>query len=974
MYTDPIQTNPPVRAMWPCNPGAPALVLVLALLWALAGCTADTVAPASDPSAGAASGRVGHAAKQPTEPFEAELCGYRALAGPSRAEPVALLDSGALPRVRLAGVQGVQGWRLSWEASGQAPADFGSEATRRGRHVLVTATAPPEPPPRLGAGRLLLRDATGVRGAWAARWGRPPAQRPELQAAVKARADQDKAAARAALRPALEAADAELRYWAHVELARLTRMDRPAGEVSAVWERAAALAPEAGLLTEQARCLRVAAFFARKAHRFDQALRLLDAADRAREGLPDPLGAVLADYWRGVLSLDAAEYREALRLLDRARDGAWSRGMVWEWASGVDVLSQAEQALGRHRRAKEVLESVSEAFGAAAVAPNLRVAYHSNFCWLLLEGAASGALPTDWSAAERHCEQALRDNDFEQATRAATLANLAWAALLQRRTAECRQRIAQARQAAGPALTPRTRRFLDMLEAELLLRDGRPGDALARYRDLVRVARHEAGGGDTADVWKALHGQGRALAELGKAAQALVALREALTVLQRLGQRAPIQEHRAAFFAGHRQIVETTVDLLLAEGEYRGALQVADAAQAHVLRSLEAKTRVERLPAAKRREWVRRYSAYRALRSRVEELAQRRRRSAGPARRALDAELSELRTRLPAAFEEAVGYLERATPLSAPAALGATSWDSLLKPGEALLELVRLSGGGWHVFWMTAKGLEHSASAVANLAPWIAARLRGVRHLYVVSGGSEAAWQLNAAELPGGALLAERVGLTFLPYAGWLGTRPAPASGPALLAGDPGGDLPGARAELATLAERFGGSTQLLGAAVTSDAVLAALSGASLFHFAGHGVLHTPSPWDAHLRLAGRERLTVADLFLAQPSVGLVVLSSCEVGGQRSLSPWEALGLPAVFLAAGARAVLAADRAVDDGQARQFLEWFYAAGGAQRPTAALRVATGKAREAHMDVWTAFRLAGRPSDVSDAPPGGAKEER
>ena len=61
--------------------------------------------------------------------------------------------------------------------------------------------------------------------------------------------------------------------------------------------------------------------------------------------------------------------------------------------------------------------------------------------------------------------------------------------------------------------------------------------------------------------------------------------------------------------------------------------------------------------------------------------------------------------------------------------------------------------------------------------------------------------------------------------------------------------------------------------------------------------------------------------------LGLDGLSLRQLLDRGKLSPDEALGLPEAFLVAGARAVVAAERPVDDRSARRFTELFYAAGG-----------------------------------------------
>ena len=128
----------------------------------------------------------------------------------------------------------------------------------------------------------------------------------------------------------------------------------------------------------------------------------------------------------------------------------------------------------------------------------------------------------------------------------------------------------------------------------------------------------------------------------------------------------------------------------------------------------------------------------------------------------------------------------------------------------------------------------------------------------------------------------------------------------------------------------------LVGDLATRDALLARWSGSPVLHFAGHGALTEGRPWEARLRLAGGETVTVADILMLRPSLGLVVLSGCDTGRAEALSSLEDVGLSEAFLAAGARTVVATVSPVDDAQAAAFVSGFYANGGALAPAEAWR--------------------------------------
>ena len=182
----------------------------------------------------------------------------------------------------------------------------------------------------------------------------------------------------------------------------------------------------------------------------------------------------------------------------------------------------------------------------------------------------------------------------------------------------------------------------------------------------------------------------------------------------------------------------------------------------------------------------------------------------------------------------------------------------------------------------------------------------------------------------------------------------------AVVVADPAGDLPHARKEGAAVDKALAGFgvRRLTGSEATRVAVLGALDGAPVFHFAGHGVLRPAQPWDAHLRLAGGEALSLADVLSARPALGVVVLSGCDTAAVSVSGRDDLVGLPEALLASGARSVVATVREVPDEAARRFVARFYAADGARRPAHALRAAAKAAGGTAGSVHASFRLFGR----------------
>src|SRR6185437_8624526 len=105
--------------------------------------------------------------------------------------------------------------------------------------------------------------------------------------------------------------------------------------------------------------------------------------------------------------------------------------------------------------------------------------------------------------------------------------------------------------------------------------------------------------------------------------------------------------------------------------------------------------------------------------------------------------------------------------------------------------------------------------------------------------------------------------------------------GRAVVVADPTESLPDARreGEDAAAAYRAARDAQLVaGADATRARVLAAIDGAGLLHFAGHGTYAGVDGWDSALRLARGDRLAVGDVLALPHAPAVVVLSGCETG------------------------------------------------------------------------------------------------
>jgi CHAT domain/Tetratricopeptide repeat len=111
--------------------------------------------------------------------------------------------------------------------------------------------------------------------------------------------------------------------------------------------------------------------------------------------------------------------------------------------------------------------------------------------------------------------------------------------------------------------------------------------------------------------------------------------------------------------------------------------------------------------------------------------------------------------------------------------------------------------------------------------------------------------------------------------------RPHVPPGPALVVGNPRGDLPSAEVEANAVAELFG-TKPLLGAAATTSAVLTRFPDATLIHLATHASFDANNPLESGIVLADGV-LTAREVLQHRLHADLLVLSACESGQVGSL-------------------------------------------------------------------------------------------
>lgn len=797
-----------------------------------------------------------------------------------------------------------------------------------------------------GRGWLELRSRGASLGRWPIEWHVDDTGSERLDAIRRLRAGH-------AFRDALDALDdiegrASLDGLALLDSLELrARLHRDLGESalsSAAWEEGADLARALGLPTEAARRLRAAAFHALVQRRFVDAEALADRARAALTGVQYPPEALRTAYLDGLLADARCDYRGALRHLTRAHRLA---GMLDDPHRAVidGRLAIIEVHLGRMARARRLLAEGDEP-------ANLhdRVARYLERAWFACHehlAGEDGALVV----ARRWVERARATVPIEADRRLAARCALTggWIALLDGRLADARSAHDECRALTPPAESnTATSDYGEpsraLLEGRLLLAEGAAAHARGVFEALVHQVRDLRADLPSPLVWSALHGVGQAWLAEGDADAALSTWRRALAELDRAALdvgRAQLPAFVAAvtLWDASTRLMDDVVDLL-AERDPRAAFAVVDAHFARRQRTLDARSRVARLDGEARAHWTWRLQA---LERRLAEYGETRADwSIDPAaRRTLQ---RRRKARVQAAFDDAMALLDRGSDGPAQSAVDVLAVD------DALLACRTRADGGLEVWWIH-RGAVHRFVDRA-LADVLSERLDGVGHLYVITGGHDAAWHLPGVEL-NGVPLATQVSLSFVPQVRHLGQRAAPRDGRPVALVDPERDLPHARKDGAWLAEHIDAEVRL-GPAVTRAAWLDALDAPAL-HFSGHGERDPDAPWQGVLRLADAQAIQPEDL-TGRSAPCRVVLVGCGTGTAFGA---EAISLPTAFLLAGACSVVATVAPIDDAEASRFVRRFYSAGGLRAPGAALRVAVEASWKAGEAVWRAFRLVGSP---------------
>jgi len=809
------------------------------------------------------------------------------------------------------------------------PRDAATPVVRAGQTVLAARAEEAGSSTRLAfdvpreATRITI---TGRRGSEVAELvipiAAPPTAASALDAARAARAKGDLAEARAIAERHVRSGNPVERALAESLLARISLAEGRADEAFRLFRSAIASHRAAGRISDAVDDSFALAFaLHQRSHRYDEARQALDHIVPELPRYDE--GHAREPYYRGILASETGDHRAALASLREAETRASALGMARLARNARAALAMEMLELGRFRAAIQALDALAR---EPDVKGCERVEIENDRGWAALLAHEAGERadprePLQRAVAVADCGDAY--------LRSFALANLARVELESGELAESRAHLEAARAAVKEPRGTERLAWLD-LEARLLAREGRPAEALARFDEERSLARatvlreHE---------WSALVGRADVLLTMGRRAAAAEALLLAEGLIDEMLLLVPLGGGRGMFLAERSRGTRGAIDVLTALGRTAEAAQIARRSRARVLSAVERALRLTQLDPAARSRWEGTLRTFREARATLDREAgldwklpasalvrasEGRRERERAARDALEASIGALHSSSRSATATEPGRAGTAASSVEPA-------DDPVAEGDLEI-LVHPSRVGWMAFFRDAQGTtarpvgdprRAPAELALDLLTPVAARVRASRRVRVLAYG---AWRdVDVHALPfDGAPLVDAVDVDY--PMGFRSLSPvAPAAVDArgetrhvVVVGDPGGDLPRARAEAEAVASALPGMrpTLLVGPRATRAALLAALPGTSLFHYAGHGVFAGDEGFESALPLADGSKLSLGDLLVLSPPPTKVVLSGCDAA--RSEGDAEGLGLAQALVAAGADEVLAPTRPVAD--------------------------------------------------------------
>lgn len=756
--------------------------------------------------------------------------------------------------------------------------------------------------------------------------------------AAESKAKGDHAAVAAAVTPHLDDPEPALRARALGLLARAELAQGHTDVAAAHFRQSSKEALAAGRASDAVDDGLALSYMLSRAARWAEARAAIAEIEPLARAYPD--GRARIPYYRSLASFAFGDIRRALRELDIARREADRLGLVrLSW----NVRNERALALERWGRRDEAIVELrsllSERTEGVAACDLATAAFNLGYATLVRSQEERGPCSGEAVASDSELWLAkANDPQCPDAARAAMGHVLLGDAALGKGDPD-RASAELDRADLRNATLGLRRDHLD-LRARIHLVRKEAKQALDAYERLVAIARTE---GRVDDERRALEGEGAAYEALGRPSDALAAYDAADALLAAASVLVPLGE-AGRFQSIRDSATRARVDLLIAAGRTREALDVARTARVRLLTGVASLERIDSLPEDARARWESATARYRTQRKKIDAESGRDWERAGAELENVRAERAEALRGLRSALDDALLELPRTTmaPLSPPETVDLALFVMTTRAG--VLVFVGGRGAKEPRVERIGSGAMSSASA-KEIAGVVATELAALPHGATVKVVASA--ELSCVDLHAEPAFAN----VRVVYALDL-PAPPPKERPfhGLVVSDSRDDLPLARDEAKLVAPAFqreGPSTILMGRQTTFPAFHDALEVATTFHYAGHAF---EVDGDIVLPLAGGARFGAADVLALRASPERVTLSACTAGRIAPSGVALGHGLVQAFIERGATEVLAPTRPV-----RDELALALARALVDEPRAPL--SRLRASRPELD-WSAYRIWGR----------------
>jgi tetratricopeptide (TPR) repeat protein len=658
---------------------------------------------------------------------------------------------------------------------------------------------------------------------------------------------------------------------------------------------------------------------------------------------PDDLDfSFMSAYTRCRLERHTANPRAAIPACEEAARRARQTADLAREREATDMLGAVLGQAGQHAEALARMSAIPTPDEACA-----RAAHQNNLAWAVLAAVEAGhptaGLP-DPAPLLREASLTIPGCEREASRRANLEVNLALAEEQAGHLDAAREAVA----GPNPNRSHEQELWAQLVRARVLLRQGDVEGAAGAFRALSQLADRTL----AIDMaWRARDGVARTQRARGQLTEAVATWQEAMQLTWRLGVLVPTHLGRDAFLQEQERAVRPWVDTLVTLGRAAEALEVTRELRSAMVRGQSHAQRLATLGPEELAEWDRLMADSHALQAERAGILDGLWSTRGEERAAALTRMGEL-------AREAHRLLDHGLAL---APLAGPSPPRTPDPGELILAWFP-TDTDWLGFAQRQEGvvvrrlgpieLPASDAALAILDTFTE-DVREASLLTLLVHGRLAQVDIHRLPFDGAPLQAGRP-VRYALDLPQTGTQGVHVRSELIVIADPRVDLPGARreGEAVSAAAR---APLLLGDSADRAGVLRAMREAGALYFAGHARF-AQEPWESALLLAGDTELSVADVLTLYPVPDLVVLSGCNTATTQA-STMEGTGLAQSFLAAGASAVVATTRAVDDQVAgRLGAALVQDADWASHPERALRHAQQLLRTEQPEAdWAAWRI-------------------